>query len=473
MDEKQLSLFDNLIEPKAQPEKKQTITFERRQPKKRDEDCITEQGLRFDGSVPIEVIEISHPALKGKEASDYELIDTKVSHKLAMRPGSYVILQYRRPVVKHIPTQKLTAPPMPDNVLEKTMVDVSFLAGMLIDKFVYHMPLYRQHQKLQQSGITLNRASLTHWAGRAIDLLKPIADCQKENALLSKVLAMDETPIKAGRKQKGKMKTTYFWPIYGEQDEVVFTWSKNRGSSHVIKTLGNYTGTLLTDGYGAYDAYVKDRNKHQNAVILAQCWAHTRSYFVKAQEVEIQAVSEALALIGKLYEFEKLIKKKKITGQKKLTYRCEHSKPVVEKFFHWCREQRQRLDLTNSNPLAKVLVYVDNHLDQLKVFLENPEVPIDTNHLERALRVIPLGRKNWLFCWTELGAERVAVIQSLLVTCKMLGINPYHYLMDVLQRIDLHPNTQIIDLTPRVWKEKFSQQRFLSDLEIVEQNASK
>jgi len=87
-------------------EKKQQITYERRQSKQRDDNCVTEQGLRFDGSVPVEVIEIEHPALKADDAADYTLIDTKVSHRLAQRPGSYVVLEYRRKVFKHIPNWK-------------------------------------------------------------------------------------------------------------------------------------------------------------------------------------------------------------------------------------------------------------------------------------------------------------------------------------------------------------------------------
>jgi transposase len=105
----------------------------------------------------------------------------------------------------------------------------------------------------------------------------------------------------------------------------------------------------------------------------------------------------------------------------------------------------------------------------LQVFLSDPDVPIDTNHLERGLRVIPTGKKNWLFCWTEIGAERVAVIQSLLVSCKLQGVNPYTYLVDVLQRISEHPASQVVDLTPRVWKEKFSHAPMKSDLVLPNQ----
>lgn len=103
--------------------------------------------------------------------------------------------------------------------------------------------------------------------------------------------------------------------------------------------------------------------------------------------------------------------------------------------------------------------------DSLKVFLSDPQVPIDTNHLERALRPIPMGRKNWLFCWTELGAQQVGIIQSLLVTCTLHGINPYTYLVDVLQRISQHPASRVIELTPRVWKDMFAENPLRSALD--------
>ena len=90
------------------------------------------------------------------------------------------------------------------------------------------------------------------------------------------------------------------------------------------------------------------------------------------------------------------------------------------------------------------------------MFLDNPDVAMDTNHVERELRVIPMGRKNWMFYWTELGARQVGMIQSLLVTCKLQGINPYVYLVDVLQRIDRHPAREVHLLTPRLWKQHFA-----------------
>src|SRR5690554_5322061 len=136
----------------------------------------------------------------------------------------------------------------------------------------------------------------------------------------------------------------------------------------------------------------------------------------------------------------------------------DHSKPVVSDFFQWCRDQLAQGGLVPSDPLTKALNYVLSREASLTVFLEDPDVQPDTNHLERVLRPIPMGKKNWMFCWTELGAEHLGIIQSLITTCKLHGLNPYTYLVDVLQRISQHPARDIADpdLTLRVWKLRFA-----------------
>lgn len=479
----QSSLFDPQSAP-ATPEDQrpdQQISYSRKKGKKDREGSITDSGLRFDETVPVERIKIPCPELNGEDADQYEVIGEKTLHRLAQRPGSYVVLEYTTPVVKPREFKgeiDIITAPFPATVFDGTIADVSLLAGMLVDKFVYHLPLYRQHQRMAQEGIKLSRATLTHWFQRTIPLLKPIYHAQLENILRSRVLAMDETPIKAGRKGKGKMQQAWYWPIYGEQDEIAFTFSISRGAAHIQRELKGFEGTLLSDGYAGYDRYAKQINQNQSdpKVIQAQCWAHTRRYFVRAEDAEPEAVAEALEQIGKLYQYEKEIRKLQEREEKRknsdptklrekiLKVRSEKSEPMVRAFFHWCYEQRQRTDLINSNPLSKALQYTENHQQQLKTYIGDPDVPIDTNHLERALRVIPMGRKNWLFNWTEVGAEYVGIIQSLLATCKLHSINPYTYLVDVLQRVDQHPADRVEELTPRVWKERFADKPLRSDL---------
>jgi len=414
----------------------------------------------------VETIELPSPDLDAVPDTEQTVIGEKTTYRLAQRPGSYVVLKYVRQVIKRKDTGAIITPPAPANVLDKSVADVSFLAGMLVDKFVYHLPLYRQHQRLQQSGIQLSRSTLTGLGSRAIDLLTPVFHAQFGNILQSRVLAMDETPIKAGRKHKGKLRQAYFWPVYGEADEIAFSYSPSRASKHVREVLGeSFDGVLLSDGNEAYARYAQTRE----TVTHAECWAHTRRYFERAKEAEPQAVGEALAIIGVLYRHEAHIRDNKLAGEAKLNYRTRHSEPVVTAFWTWCDSQCQRHDLLPSNPLSKALKYAMARVDSLKVFLGDPDVPIDTNHLERALRPIPMGRKNWLFCWTELGAKQVGIIQSLLVTCKLQGINPYTYLVDVLQRISQHPASKAIELTLRVWKEKFADVILKSDLDRVGQ----
>ena len=444
------------------PAEKQKISYERNKP--RAPGTVNEQGLRFDETVPVETIQVGPSLELANIPTDQQrLISEKISYRLAQRPGSYVILKYVRQVIKRTDSNELVTVPAPANVLDKSIADVSFLAGMLVDKFVYHLPLYRQHQRLKQCGIDLSRTTLTNLARRAIDLLVPIYTAQFEHIRKSRVLAMDETPIKAGRKKKGKLRQAYFWPIYGEADEIAFSYASSRASKQVREMLGDdFEGTLISDGYEAYENYARRHPKMTHA----QCWAHTRRYFEKAKDAEPDAVAEALALIGDLYAQEKAIRDKKLDGEAMLKYRIQHSEPVVTAFWRWCELQCQRHDLLPSNPLTKALKYAMARTDKLKVFLSDPDVPIDTHHLERALRPIPMGRRNWLFCWTELGAEQVGIIQSLLVTCKLHGINPHTYLVDVLQRIDRHPASQVLQLTPRVWKECFADDPLRSDLDM-------
>ena len=463
----QLRLFGKKQSPVPDEQSKQRITYERGKAKKqRADECVSEQGLRFDESVPMKTIVLPVVKAQGLEPDQYEVIGNKVYHKLAQRPASYVVIRYEQPVIKIKDTQAIADAITPLAVFDKSIADVSFLAGMLVDKFLFHLPLYRQHQRLEAGGVTLARSTLTNLVKRSIDLLAPIADAQLKNVLLSRVLAMDETPIKAGRSKtkKGRMHQGYYWPVYGEMDEVSFVYTNSRAHRHVQQIIhGLFDGTLISDGYAAYARFAQKND----AVTLAQCWTHARRPFVDAQDSEPFAAAQMLDMMGQLYANEAHIKDNELQGDAKRAYRLEHSKPIVEQIYAWVHDQRQREDLVPKDPFSKALMYIANREVELSVFLADPDVPIDTNHLERLIRPIPMGRRNWLFCWTELGAAQVGVIQSLISTCKLHDINPYAYLVDVMQRVQVHPNSEISQLTPRLWKQQFADDPMASDLDLV------
>lgn len=440
----------------APPVETIAVRYERPRGKKPLENAVSEAGLRFGPKVPVQEIRLDPAQIKALEADAYEVIGEDISHRLAQRPGSYVVIKYVRPVVKlktaaHEEIKIVTAS-APSNVLDKCAADVSLLAGMLVDKFVYHLPLYRIHQRLKETGIELARGTLTTWVHRSIALLAPIHQAQLDSILKSRTLAMDETPIKAARTAPGKMQTGYFWPVYGDQDEVVFPFFNNRGSKNIEAVLKNYQGVLLTDGYAAYDKYAAT----VNTVVHAHCWAHTRRMFLKAQDSEPHKTQQALEHIRLLYHHDAQLKARDWTDEKRLLHRTEHSKPVVEVFFAWLEQQLMERSLLPQDPFTQAASYALQRKESLSVFLSYPDVPLDTNHLERALRVIPMGRKNWLFCWSETGAEYVGIVQGLLTTCKLHGVNPYDYLVDVLQRVGQHPASKVHELTPRLWQQHFA-----------------
>ena len=415
-----------------------------------------------EAKVPVQTIDVPNPETQDLAPEQYEVIGQKTSYRLAQRPGSFVVLKYVRPVIKRLDTQTLHCPAAPVGVIEGSRADVSFIAGVLVDKFCWHLPLYRQHQRLLDAGFTLSRPWLTQLVQQGAQLLQPIYEAQLKSIIDSRVKAMDETPIKAGRAGPGKMKGTYFWPIYGEHDEVCFPHFESRRHEHVEQALGlprTPGSVLLTDGYAAYSRYAQ-----KTGITHAQCWTHSRRGFFEAQEAEPQLAAEALRQIGALYEIEDEIRRTKLTGENKRVHRLTHSKPRVEQFFEWVQRQFERQGLLPSNPLTKALAYVRERRAGLEVFLGDADVPMDTNHLERALRPIPMGRRNWLFCWTEVGARHAGIVQSLVVTCRLHGIDPYTYLVDVLQRVGQHPASRVDELTPRLWKQHFADKPLRSDL---------
>ena len=328
----QMVLGEAFAPPEAPVDQDQeTITYTRgKGPKVRPDDCVTDEGLRFGPDVPVRTIKLAVPGLEGVDPDDVEIIDTKVVHRLAQRPASFVVLRYEMPVVRirtvGVDEVEIRQAPTITPVLDRSLADVSLLVGLLIDKFRFHLPLYRQHQRLEAAGITIARSTLTNLVGRAIALLEPIVDAQLESVLMSRTLAMDETPIKVGksRKTKGRMHQGYYWPLYGDRDEVVFTYSESRARRHIELYLAErFQGNLLTDGYGCYAAYVAATE----GVVHAQCWAHTRRHFVDARDSEPVAVDAILDRIGALYAVEQRIREHGLDAEATRAARLEHAKP--------------------------------------------------------------------------------------------------------------------------------------------------
>jgi transposase len=149
-----------------------------------------------------------------------------------------------------------------------------------------------------------------------------------------------------------------------------------------------------------------------------------------------------------------------------------HCKPIVDEFFEWLKRVIEERILLPRNPFTEAAGYALAREGPLRVFLEYPAVPVDTNHLEREIRPIAVSRENWMFCWTEIGAKYVGIFQSLLVTCRLQGVDPYTYLVDVLQRVERHSASEVAKLTPRLWKEHCAADPLRSDIDRRVKNAA-
>jgi transposase len=255
-DAHQMHLGELLPLQAQQPEAGSQVPAHTRRKHRRDFVEDDDRGAPFfDASkVPVQTIEVPNPEIKGLSPDQYEVIGEKVTHRLAQRPGSYVVLKYVRPVIKRLDSQRLHCAYAPAGVIEGSRADVSFIAGVLLDKFAWHLPLYRQHQRLIAAGFKLSRQWLTQLVQQGAQLLKPIYEAQLASVCSSRVKAMDETSVKAGRTTPGKMNTGYFWPIYGEHDEVCFPFFDSREHDNVQQALGlkqPNDAVLLSDGYEA------------------------------------------------------------------------------------------------------------------------------------------------------------------------------------------------------------------------------
>jgi transposase len=203
-------------------------------------------------------------------------------------------------VIKRNDTEALSCPPAPPAVFEKSFADVRVLVGLLIDKFVYPLPLYRQPQRLQQAGIRLSRGTLTQGVHRAAELVEPSYYALFSSILPSHVLTMEETPRKAGRREEGKLPKGYFWPLYGDKDEVAFPFTAARAQAGVREALGKFCGVLLTDGDIVYERFAL----RVKSLVPAQWWSHTRRQFVDAQRAEPRLGAAALDHIEGFYREE-------------------------------------------------------------------------------------------------------------------------------------------------------------------------
>jgi transposase len=221
------------------PSESTTVEAYERAHRKKPTDTSDENTIRFDESVPVDEETILPEEVKGLSEEEYEVIGEKITTRLVQTPSQYRVKKTIRKTIKLKTKGTLHTAPAPSGIIDRSFADVSFLTGMLIDKFQFHLPLYRQHQRLNYAGVHISRSHMTRLVHRTLELLEPVYYSILSDVTNSEMVSMDETPIKAGRKIQGKMNTAYFWPVVAE-GQVVFVYSSTRAHDTARKILGTW-----------------------------------------------------------------------------------------------------------------------------------------------------------------------------------------------------------------------------------------
>jgi hypothetical protein len=329
------------------------------------------------------------------------------------------------------------------------------VAGVIVDKYAWHKPLYRQAQSMALQGYPIDRSTLAGWVGTAAAELKPVYDRLKQLLLSSPIIAVDETKAPVLDPGRGRTKTGYFWTIAKDDRPwagpapagVVYTYAPGRGSQHALALLAGYSGIVQCDGYACYKQLAGP--KHDKQVILAFCWTHWRRQFNNiARRGPAPIAEESLRRIAELYAIEAAIRGQ--TAEQRRTVRQAQSKPLVESFKAWL--EAKLVAVSQKSLIAEAIRYGFNHWDGLVRFLEDGRIEMDTNCVERAIRPIVLNRKNSLFAGHDDGAENWACLASLIESAKLHAINPQVYLADILAKlVNGWPMKKLDELLPWTW----------------------
>jgi len=382
----------------------------------------------------------------------------EITEVLEYEPGELYVKQYKRIKYAKPGNSGVVIGELPSRPIEKAMAGEGLLAQIIIDKYVDHLPLYRQMQRFERAGVKLSYSTLSDWVSSTCQLITPLFEALKQEVLRSNYLHADETPIKVmparlshsgGDKDKkgetrhgGQAHRGYYWVYQNSIDKIVFfDYQEGRGREGPMTILQNFRGYLQTDGYSVYDVFDKTEN-----ITQLHCMAHARRMFNEALDND-QAVAEyAMGEIQKLYAIERNCKEQNLSFADVKAVRQKQSGPILTSLGKWMKEQYV-LALPKS-AIGKALGYSIERWEKLSRYTQDGHLNIDNNPVENSIRPVAIGRKNYLFAGSHEAAKRSGMLYSLLGTCKMHGIEPYAWLKDVLQRIALHPINRIHELLP-------------------------
>ena len=329
----------------------------------------------------------------------------------------------------------------PPGVVEGGHYGPGIYAHTITAKCADSLPLHRIERMLERAGCPIARSTLCSFFHRSAELLRPIYERLLDIARHDPYVHADETTLKV--QQTGQCSTGWIWTLVSQQ-AIGYVFDESREGAVAERLLGNSDGFLMADGYSGYNGVTgQDRRTRVG------CWSHARRKFYEALNSAPEA-REMLDLIVELYRVEYQAAEQGILGtDAHLRLRRKKSRAVLKKIDAWVDEHEDAFPPRGK--MGKALTYATKQRGPLSEFLDDVRLPLDNNIAERALRIIALGRKNFLFAGHVEGAQNLAVLQTVVATCQLHGVNPYEYIKDLLIRIQRHPAAEMDALLPWRW----------------------
>ena len=371
-----------------------------------------------------------------------------VAEMLEYVRACFKVIRHVRPKLSCEACDRIVQAPAPSRPIDRGLAGPGLLAHVLVSKYADHVPLYRQSEIYAREGVDLDRSTLAGWVGATSELLTPLVQAVRDHVLAASKLHADDTPVPVLAPGTGKTRTGRLWTYVrddrpsGSTDApaVWFAYSPDRKGERPREHLKRYRGALQADAYAGFHHLYEG-----GTIFEVACWAHARRKF---HEIHLAhpspTTSEAIERIAALYAIEKEIRGS--TPEVRKNVRQARAKPLLDRMHTWLEASLAKL--SPKSDTAAAIRYAISRWRALTRYVDDGQLEIDNNAAERALRVVALGRKNYLFAGSDNGGDRAAAIYSLLGSAKLNGLDPEIYLQHVLERIADHPISKINDLLP-------------------------
>jgi transposase len=418
----------------------------------------------FPAHLPREVIELDVAAAE-RECTGcgkpMKRIGEEVTERGHIIPARLVVKRYVRPKYACPNGHGVKTADLPDGVIDGGKYEASVYAHVATAKYNDHLPLHRLQGIFKRYGEPIAKQSMWDMLVRVDELVaQPVLEQMKKELLDEDVLHADETPVTM-RLEDGKgTKNGYAWGWRNlhrqeEPSRALVEFRTSRGRDGPKQFLGDWTGTLIADGYAGYDEVIRT-----NGIRRAGCWAHARRKLKEALDTGSESVAPLLALVQELFAIERPINERVLAGEigrdeqlelRRTAREARSRNTIAAIYVEADRLERQRSTLPKSK-LGKALGYLMSQRAALAVFLEDPRLPIHNNDSERDLRHLAVGRKNWLVFGSQRGGEVACRLYSLVLSCKQCGADSEAYIEDVLMKVATTPASEIASLTPWAWQ---------------------